>query len=103
MILTLAPYNLALIFGVSASIIVLEALYASCHVLDFLKPSRLYSRLTQLSYGLLLASLLTLSQLAAFDSLWMGLTFTLAIGYFWVPRLILRLTHATHQTPETDR
>lgn len=103
MTLTLDPSNLALIFGVSAGIIVFGALYASCHVLDFLKPSRLYSRLTQVSYGLLLASLLTLSHLASFDSLWMGLTFTLAIGYFWMPRLILRLTHATHQRLERHR
>lgn len=85
-----------LVFFTSAAIVLFGAAYAICHTLSVLRKA---DRLKRIGYGFyvaLLVCIMVLSNAAHFKDLWLILSLTAAAGYFWAPRLILKLTMATH-------
>lgn len=85
-----------LVFFTSAGIILFGAAYAICHTLSVLRRSLGFRRLGYVFYVSLLLCIVALSNAAHFKEFWLLLSLTAATGYFWAPRLLLKLTMATH-------
>ena len=85
-----------LVFLTSAGLILFGAAYACCHALSILRCSSKFRVLGLTAYVGLLLCLTTLSLSAHFDGLWLFLSLLLAAGYFWMPRVMLKLIITTH-------
>lgn len=85
-----------LVFFTSAGTILFGAAYAICHTLSVLRKSEGFRRMGYVFYVSLLLCIVALSAAAHFKGLWIVLSLTASAGYFWAPRLLLRLTVATH-------
>lgn len=94
--------NFLFVFFSSAGVILFGGAYAVCHALSVLRDSQFYKRLGLLSYLLLLICVVVLSSAAHFRSLWLILSLLLSLGYFWMPRFLIKLTQATHPPTNLD-
>lgn len=94
---TLDSHDFLIIFCTSAGVILFGAGYALFYALSILRRSTTFHRLGIATYAGLLLCLTALSLSAHFSGLWWSLSLLLAVGYFWMPRVILQLTVATHK------
>lgn len=90
--------DFVLIFFSTAAVIIFGLCYAIFFALSALRHSALLRRLGYASFVGLLIAIAATSRYAHFDSLWLGLSFLMAAGYFWAPRLLLKLSQGTHNT-----
>lgn len=81
---------------VGGAMVLFGAGYAIFHALAGLSRSRLFARISLVSYAALAACALALVPLLDLEGWWLGLIAVLLIGYFVAPRFIWRLSLAVH-------
>lgn len=88
-----------IVFFVSAGVILSGTAYALCYAWACIRKSAGFLRVAYLAYVMLLFCMAGLAWFAHFKDMWILLAFMMAIGYFWAPRLIMKIctnTHARH-------
>jgi hypothetical protein len=96
MIEPVALKEFLLVFWITAGIIVFGGGYAGCYALGRARASRSLHMVSYLLYGALFVCVVILDRTLHFEGHWRLLSLGLVMGYFWAPRLLLRLTAATH-------
>lgn len=90
------------VFFASAGVILFGAGYAFGYAWAELRNSPKLRRYAYLSYALLLFCVAALSSAAHFQGAWLLLSFIMAAGYFWAPRILMQLCIKTHM-PHSSR
>jgi hypothetical protein len=83
-------------FFSGALIILIAAMYAALFAWEKLRASALLRYASFLVYALLLICVWIFAQALHLEGHWRILTVLMAVGYWWMPRLIWRLCAATH-------
>ena len=96
MIQPVALADFFLSFFSGAMIILVAALYAGLYAWAQMSRRDSLHKWASLTYGLLLAFVALFSQVNHLNGHWLTLVVLMAIGYWWMPRLIWRLCAATH-------
>lgn len=90
----LADFFLSFFSG--AMIVVLAALYAGLFAWAKISRKKALHYAAWLVYGLLLVCVVIFAKVYHLHGYWQFLTVLMAVGYWWMPRLIWRLCVKTH-------
>ncbi len=96
MIEPVALSNFFLSFFTAAMIILTAAVYVSLFTWAEIKHKASFKYWSWFVYLLLLACVAVFVQVMNLNGYWKILAVVMAVGYWWTPRLILRLCIATH-------
>jgi len=87
-------------FFTAALIILTAVVYVTLYTWAEVKHKRFVKYASWFVYAALIGCVLLFSRIMHLNGYWQILSVLMALGYWWMPRLILRLCVATHEEDE---